>query len=200
MGLNIAPRNVALGTAASGEIAQQLLARALRAEKAARLQVRGRCMEPLIRDGDWVEVLPPGAAQHGSIVLARNSSVVLAASGSDDLVCHRVIARDGDSVWLAGDHSVAVEEHLPESVLGRVISVDRGGVVQHLDGPAVRGLDRLEAGLHRLAWQHRGSLVSRVLEKFRRALLELRAQAWAAGAKLANRAGTSSRFRPASSR
>ena len=65
--------------------AQRLLARALGTDRPARLQVRGRCMEPLIRDGDWVEVRPLGPVTEGDVVLAVN--------GADELVCHRVLAR-----------------------------------------------------------------------------------------------------------
>jgi len=152
------------------ELAQRLLAQALRADQPGRLQVRGRSMEPLIRGGDWVEILPPAAARRGSIVVAR--------TGTGDLVCHRLLRQADGRVWLAGDRSSTVEEQTPESLLGVVTRVERGGRVRRLGGrwPAV--FDRLEARLHLLSWCHGGSLVRLALDAFRRTILELRSLSW----------------------
>ena len=178
----------------SGELAQQLLAQALLADKSARLQVQGRSMEPLIRDGDRVEILPSGSARCGSVVLALNATGVL--------VCHRILARTSGSVWLSGDRLTTVDEHAPESVLGVVASVDREGSVLRLDGPWASTLDRIEARLHLFSSRRRGSLARRLPDAIRRALLELRGLAWSArsAARRAKRVGTSCLFRPASSR
>ncbi len=153
-------------------LAQRLLARALRANQPGRLRVRGRSMEPLIRGGDWVEILPPAAARRGSIVLARTAT--------GDLVCHRILRQAGGRVWLAGDRSSTVEEHFPESLLGVVARVERGGQVRSLGGCWAAVLDHLEARLHLLTWRHGRSLARLVLDAFRRTILELRSLAWVA--------------------
>ena len=178
----------------AGEVAKRLLVQALRAEKSARLQVQGRSMEPLMRGGDWVEVLPPALASRGSVVLALN--------GDGHLICHRMIARVGGTAWLAGDRSPAVEELALENVLGVVTSVDRGGRVLRLDGSWARYLDRLVAGLHQLSSGPRRSILRGVPNVLRKVLIRSRAFVWKAGdaARLSRSGGTSCLRRPASSR
>lgn len=170
--------------------AHRLLARALQIEKSVRLQVRGRCMEPLIRAGDWVEIRPPEAVGPGTVVLAQ---------GRDgDLVCHRVLARSAAVVRLAGDGSAAVEVLPPAHVLGVVTSVERAGSAFRLDRAWMRALDRLEAAFHLHGSRLLGAPWHCWIEGLRRRLLVLRAYVWAA--TRARRAGTSSRFGPACSR
>ncbi len=159
--------------------ARRLLTRALRRGKPARLQVQGQCMEPLIRDGDWVEVRPGEPARIGSVVLARGPA--------DELVCHRVLARTTETLHLAGDRSLTAEEHPAASLLGVVHRVERGGTARQLDGWWTRGPDRLLAGLHRLSLRYRGLPAGRVLEALRRLLL---------AANSASRAETTRRSSP----
>lgn len=123
-------------------------------------------MEPLIRAGDWVEVRPREPARRGSVVLAR--------SGSGELVCHRLLARGDHVLCLAGDRSLAAEVHCRDSVLGVVRGVTRDGSRQRLGGWWNRGADRLQAALHRLSLRLRHRLPGRGLEALRRMLLELR--------------------------
>ncbi len=137
-------------------------------------------MEPLIRDGDWVEVRS-GKPVRGSVVLARG--------GSGQLVCHRVLARRGEGLLLAGDRSLAVEALAAERVLGVVRGVERGGAIHRLGGWWMRGLDRSLAGLHQLSWRWRGRPAGRYFEALRRLALSS-----------SNRLGASIRRRPASSR
>ncbi len=125
-------------------------------------------MEPLIKGGDWVEVRPAEPARVGSVVLARETS--------GELVCHRVLARDGETLHLAGDRSLAVREHPSSSLLGVVRGVERGGSARPLGGWPSRGLDRLLAGLHHLSWRCRGRFTGRILEALRRRLLDSRGQ------------------------
>ncbi len=182
--------------ASEERVAGRLLARALDADKPACLQVRGRCMEPLIRDGDWVEVRAREPVRCGSVVLARGDS--------GELVCHRVLARTGDTLCLAGDRSLAAREHGPGSLLGVVRGVERGGSAWRLGGWRTRGPDRLLAGLHRLSLRCRALPAGRALEALRWRLLVsyglLLAVAGSVVARSASMAGTSRRRRPASSR
>lgn len=144
-------------------------------------------MEPLIRDGDWVEVLRSAAAWRGSVVLARSSA--------GELVCHRLLERTGRGLRLAGDRSSSAQEHARGSLLGVVRRVERDGRVTRLDGGWTRHLDRLQARLHLLSIEHRRSVAGVVLEALRRGLLALRG-----ATRSASISGTSSRRRPASSR
>lgn len=178
----------------SGEPALKMLARALRTGRSTRLEAQGFCMEPLISDGDRVEVRPIGLTKPGDVVLALDSV--------GGLVCHRVIAQSPRGVWLAGDRSMMLEEHTYDSLLGRVVGVERHGSMRPLDGSLARGFDWLEAWLHRISWRHRGSLTYRFSEGVRRLLAGSRRGIGAASdlARPASRVGTSSRFRPASSR
>lgn len=168
----------------------RLLAQVLADGKSARLGVEGRCMEPLIRAGDRVEIRPPETPRHGAVVLARNHQ--------GDLVCHRLLARTGGRVWLAGDGSSTLEETSFENVLGVVVGVEREGASFRLDRVWMRPIDRLEAAFHRRAAKLRGAPTHRWVEGLRRRLLGLRGYVWAA--TRARRSGASPRLLPASSR
>lgn len=176
------------------KLVQRLLAQALAAEKSARLPVQGRCMEPLIRVGDWIEVRLDEPIRKGHVVLARDAS--------GELVCHRVLARTEETLWLAGDRSLAVREHTLDSLLGVVHRVERDGTARRLGGWWTRGLNRRLADLHRLSLRLRGRIAGRVLERLRRMLLEVHDLAWRVMdvARPASTAGVSSLRGPASSR
>ncbi len=148
---------------AEGELARRLLTRALDGDRPARLQVQGRCMEPLIQGGDWVDVQPGEPARVGSVVLAREAS--------GELVCHRVLARGKDTLHLAGDRTLALREYPRGDLLGVVRSVERGGATRRLGGWPTPGIDRLLAGLHRLSCRCRGLPAGRAVEALRRRLL-----------------------------
>jgi hypothetical protein len=136
-----------------------------------RLQVRGCCMEPLVRDGDWVVVSPSGSGPTaGMIALARTPE--------GELVCHRVLGRTEDGFRLAGDRSLVVLDHPREAVLGVIRSVERDGRVLRLDGFLLRLGGRLLAGLHILSLRRRGTVAGRVLERFRRLVLGSGGLAW----------------------
>ena len=119
-------------------------------------------MEPLIQSGDWVQVQADAPPRIGSVVLALEDG---------ELVCHRVLACAPETLYLAGDRSLAVREHSYGSLLGVVRGVERGGATRRLGGWPTRGLDRLLAGLHRLSWRCQGQLSGRVAETLRRLLL-----------------------------
>lgn len=127
-----------------------------------RLQVRGTCMHPLVQDGDWVQVRPlRGLPRRGQLVLARDTR--------DQLVCHRIIAREDGGFRLAGDRSFAVEEHRRESILGEVIAVERRGrhLQLHPDTAPGRWLDPLLAACHGVTHRHRHRAWGRWLESLR---------------------------------
>ena len=86
--------------------------------ESVRLKVRGRCMEPLVADGDWVTV-SPGEPRIGQVALARDPR--------GELVCHRVLGRGEGGFLLAGDRDLVVEDYPVAAVLGRVRSVHREG-------------------------------------------------------------------------
>jgi hypothetical protein len=98
----------------------ELMAETLREGGSVRLRVSGWCMEPLLRDGDEVTVVPLGGEPHrGRLLLAR--------SADGELVCHRVLGRTDDGHLLAGDRTLRVEEHPPSALLGELAAVHRGG-------------------------------------------------------------------------
>ena len=148
--------------ASEGEVVRRLLERALDDHKPVRLQVQGSCMAPLIRDGDWVRVRAGVSPRVGSVALALEDG---------ELVCHRVLACGPDTLHLAGDRSRLVREHAWGSLLGVVREVERGGSAQRLGGWSARGLDRLLADLHHLAWRYRGRPAGRATGALRRLLL-----------------------------
>jgi len=92
-----------------------------------RFRARGASMQPFIRDGDILEVQPPGVAT------LRCGDVVLCRPGGGRLVAHRVVRlirdnRGTTAVVTRGD-ALACSD-LPvswEQVLGRVVAVERNG-------------------------------------------------------------------------
>lgn len=102
-------------------VAEELLVAALAAGGTARLVVSGGCMEPLLEDGDVVEVAPlppsPAGVPNGAILLARG--------GSGALVCHRKVGGGPGVTLLAGDRS-RLEELPADSLHGVVVGASRG--------------------------------------------------------------------------
>jgi signal peptidase I len=96
-----------------------------------RFRARGASMQPFIRDGDILEVRPPGitALQRGDVVLCRLRG--------GRLVAHRVvqIMRDsGTAIVTQGDALACPDASISvEQVLGHVAVVERAGKRIRLD-------------------------------------------------------------------
>ncbi|MCP4660438.1 MAG: hypothetical protein GY856_33975 [bacterium] len=158
------------------EVAVRLLSGALRGTGADRgspdcvtLQVKGRSMEPLLRDGDWVGIAP-AEPRPGRIVLARTAA--------GELICHRVLARTEGGFRLAGDRSATWEERPREAILGVVRWASRERRLLRLDGWIGYGIDRLLAALQRRSHRTRHTTLRRTGEWLRRRLLTVRNLAW----------------------
>lgn len=78
------------------------------------LPIKGRSMEPFIRERDRVVLAPYNKAAlfKGSIVLANYQ---------DALLMHRVIRMHSGKIWLAGDANTAQHEYIGESDIAAVI-------------------------------------------------------------------------------
>lgn len=118
----------------SGDFAD-LCERLLASGTSVKFEARGGSMRPLLREGDVLTVDPARAAElHvGHIVLYRD------AAGR--AVVHRLVGRDRKSGMLLvrGDAQFTRPDLLdPAEVLGRVISLSRGGTTLELDGGAAR--------------------------------------------------------------
>jgi signal peptidase len=98
----------------------------LRSGQSIRFRAPGRSMYPTIKEDETITVQPvaPSAIKMGDIILYRLEGVVIA---------HRVVrierGEDGGSRFIArGDASGVPDEPVePAQVLGKVISVERGG-------------------------------------------------------------------------
>ncbi len=136
-------------------------------EEPAEILISGQCMEPLIIDGDRVSVAPcQGSPGLGDIVLARTPD--------QELVCHRILGRSGDDYLLAGDRTLRLDTHPPETVIGRVIAVHRGAKTLTL--PRAGRIARFQAYLHLKTHAYRGRSLALLFHWPRRLLIE--AQAW----------------------
>lgn len=132
-----------------------------------RLEVRGWCMEPLLRDGDRVWIAPlAGPPRVGELLLAHE--------GDQRLVCHRVLTWSDGSGWLAGDRSQRLERHTTAEILGRLSVIERRGRLLRV--PHAPRLDALLARWHHLAWRRRGTFPGRLLEALRWRLVVARAR------------------------
>ena len=74
--------------------------------KQVRIPVKGKSMRPFLRDGETVEIIPATGRQvhWGDIVLAR--------TGTGQIVLHRVTRRKKDRLWLMGDANSAQKEEI----------------------------------------------------------------------------------------
>jgi hypothetical protein len=102
-------------------------------------------MEPAIRDGDDITVVPV------SIEAVRRGDVLLYRSG-DRLMAHRVKGRVGGAevLRLCGDAPGWEEERVPPGeVLGRVVAVERQGKGVPLRGPLARRVASLARRIRR---------------------------------------------------
>ena len=78
------------------------------------LPIKGRSMEPFIRERDRVVLAPfnKSALFKGSIVLATYR---------DNMLLHRVVRMDGGKICLAGDGNMAQHEYIEEQDIAAVI-------------------------------------------------------------------------------
>lgn len=84
------------------------------------IPVKGKSMEPFIREGDSVMLKPYRRKdiRHGTVVLARVAGGV---------VLHRVVRHKREELWLAGDANLSQHEHIGfGDVLATAIRHHRG--------------------------------------------------------------------------
>ncbi len=181
------------------------LLRAVLAEgpgRLAHLAVRGQCMEPMLRDGDVVSVVPVrGRPRLGWVVVARGPL--------GQPVCHRIVGFSADGWRLAGDASWQGELVPRDAIVGRVLEVRRARRLLRLGGAIGAAVDAVLAGWHRRLADGRRSrwlavrLVARAGGRVRRAVRGAWARCRWMTAGYATRpdtsAGTAERSAPAAS-
>lgn len=96
----------------------QALAESLRSGRTTRSTVRGNCMNPLLLDGDQLEIAAAGFVRCGEIIVFCEDGL---------LVAHRVVQLSQDRIRTKGDASAKVEELTREQVLGKVVGAWRDG-------------------------------------------------------------------------
>lgn len=107
----------------SGRTLLELMRAVLEKGVPFRFRARGWSMAPFIHDGDIVTVSPlQGRPGFGEVV-----AFVHPVAGM--LVVHRVIARNGNALFIQGDSITARPDGMVplENLLGRVICVERDG-------------------------------------------------------------------------
>ena len=148
------------------QAALDLLADGMGGDGLVQIPISGQCMEPLIVDGDRVSAVPCRVPELGDIVLARTQD--------QELVCHRILGRTGDDYVLAGDRTLRLDVHPPESLIGRVVAVHREK--KTLSIPPSGMLERCQAYLHLKTHAHRGQGLALLFHWPRRLLIV--AQSW----------------------
>jgi hypothetical protein len=111
------------------------------------LTLQGRSMLPLVPPGSRIRVsaVAPDAVRPGDIVVLLGPR----------LICHRVLACDGQQVQTRGDNCTTADRAMPLSaVLGRVEAVQRGGEWYKVDTPFWRRVGRLVARVGRSGANH----------------------------------------------
>jgi hypothetical protein len=102
------------------------------------LTLQGRSMLPLVPPGSRIRVsaVAPDAVRPGDIVVLLGPR----------LICHRVLACDGQQVQTRGDNCTTADRAMPVSaVLGRVEAVQRGGEWYKVDTSFWQRVGRLVA-------------------------------------------------------
>jgi signal peptidase I len=88
-----------------------------------RLRAKGFSMSPFIRNGDVITLFPSAG---NSIHLG--DVVAFVPPGTERLVIHRVIAKNGNALLITGDNLTEADGLVPqESILARVGKVERNG-------------------------------------------------------------------------
>jgi signal peptidase I len=91
----------------------------LAAGHGARFRVEGDSMHPVIRDGDYVQVVPYTTTE------LRRGDVVLASTGRG-LTAHRIVRIEGRQVITRGDNSLRADPPVESAnVLGKVVQVEQ---------------------------------------------------------------------------
>lgn len=100
----------------------------LAAGHGARFRAEGDSMQPVIRNGDYVRVVPCAPSE------LRRGDVILAATARG-LTAHRIVRISERGIITRGDHSLRVDPPVePASVLGRVAEVEQiTGVSRKID-------------------------------------------------------------------
>lgn len=132
-----------------------------------RFKVRGDCMQPLIEDGDEVQLATPGTSLlPGQIVLARVGA---------ELLCHRLLKISETTCLVAGDQDLRLDELPLADLVGRVEEIRKPNDARlHLPAEPSR-LERWLAAWHLWSCRHRRYL-HRLLEIPRRALMRWHAR------------------------
>ena len=105
----------------------ELIADLLTRGHSVRFQARGDSMHPIIRDEDYLHIVP----HDGSPITRGDVVLTLSERG---LTVHRVVDIDGDVIITRGDNAAAPDPSLHSSrILGRVSYVERDGAQQRMD-------------------------------------------------------------------
>jgi signal peptidase I len=119
-------------------VLMDLVKKSLRNTGFARFKVVSNCMFPLIKRGDWVEVLcltseRPLAA--GDIILFFHTN---------SLVLHRVVKLADGLVWTKGDRNRVIDPPIhPDDVLGRLFRIKVAKHWLEIDKPFLVTLQRI---------------------------------------------------------
>jgi phage repressor protein C with HTH and peptisase S24 domain len=87
-------------------------------------RARGLSMSPFIKDGDSITIAPLTHEQPGI-----GKVVAFIHPGTQQLVVHRVIGREGSAFWIQGDNAAGQPDGLvdADAILGCVTNVERDG-------------------------------------------------------------------------
>ena len=188
------PRPVRSDDLEGGErIASDLLAEALAVGRCVNLSASGRCMVPVIRPGDRLEI-EPGEPTEGAVALVRQ--------GDGELVCHRALTVSEDGIWAVGDRASNLRRHSPSHVLGVVRRVEGPSAALRLDRFGMRHLGRIQAAVHRFRLGRADGVLGRMSATLLRLLAQVYRLAWFASVSTSRfkSSGTSPVPRPAASR
>jgi hypothetical protein len=123
------------------ELKEEILELWRGSDRLSRIRTRGQSMEPLLQDGDEIEI------RH-SLPKPRIGDLIL-FSNPDGLVAHRVIGRrlkDGKALVLEKGDKSSQASLIPTSVIqGKVIRIFKQEEIIHLESPFSRVMGRIMA-------------------------------------------------------
>lgn len=115
----------------------------------------GSSMNPILRSGDRLEVVP-----YGKQKIRRGDVIVFVTPGGGSRIIHRVVAVDSHGIRTRGDNSKYIDSWVlrPSEILGRVFFAQRGsrrlrvfgGPLGHLFAVTVRAIKIIDSSLSSL--------------------------------------------------
>lgn len=102
-------------------------------EKIQKVPFQGSSMDPLFQSADFVWI------DFSKVENPKVGDVVVCQGVQKEFVCHRLIGRTEDAIYIKGDNSLYCERVSPFTHWGRVVAFEKQGIIHHLKNHQLLG-------------------------------------------------------------